>query len=178
MKRKGTGGVYDYLASIPGLLERGNPEEIAQARREYWKMRQKGYAAKRRMQFKVVKVELSPKDYERLRKEAMVYLCPLAVFLRRSSLSYVDLVYCVPNEQSVRKVEAMLVRTLSAVEKIAQKGKKSWLSFGQYETVKDAIEEMRKEAKMILANPALLEDAVRAHPELWESLKRIMQSKE
>ncbi|CAM6002396.1 unnamed protein product [Sphagnum balticum] len=106
-----------------GALDKGD-EAIALARREYWRQYDREYKAQRRSKNKEHVVNLEPKEYEIISEGAKKHSLSIPVFLKMASLAYLNHTYVSPESASVRKIEAVLVRCLTAIERISSRKEK------------------------------------------------------
>lgn len=174
--RKRTGSIWEYLKSIPDLLEKGDTGEIAAARQEYWRIKNRQYQAARRVKGKEVKICLTSKEWQILANSAKQHHTSVSGFTKQASLAYINQTYVVPDIIRIKKMEALLLRSLTAMERIATKEKKGWLTKpNDYDELKAVVYDLQSSLKKELQEPSLLLSVIAAHPEVWEDIKKIIR---
>jgi hypothetical protein len=176
MSRKHKGSIWDYLKSVPGLLEMGDDAAIAAARNEYWKMKNRQYQALRRKRGKEIKIALTLKEWQVIADGAKKQNMSVSNFAKLSCMAYLSQTFVVPDVATVRKIEVAFLRALTAIERIAVKEKSSWLiKSNDYEELKDVIQDLRASFKKELRQPDLLLSIISSHPEVWDEIKKIIR---
>lgn len=176
MRTEHVDSIWDYLKSIPGLLEKGDKEEIAEARRAYWRMKNKQYQDQRKKRGKDVKVWFTAKEWKIIEQAAKAHNVSAGHFIRESSLAYVAQIFVVPDVTAVRKIEALFLRMLTAIQEVEAKDGKGWLSrTNDYDALKQIVKSMRHEFTQKYGHPDLLLKVIRDHPEVWPDIKNLMR---
>ena len=167
--------MWEYLKES-GVLDYGSDEDIAKARLEFTRKRDREYKAKRRLKMREHVVRLDMDEGKRVALEAQKYGMFITNFLKWSCLAYMNKIYLVPDTKSVRKIEACVVRTLSAIERIsAREYKNTWFGRGNdFNELKELVSELRNEIKKELQKPDLLIHAIVNNPAQWEEILKVI----
>lgn len=165
---------WAYLESS-GALDQG-PEAIEKAKIEYRRIYHREYRAQRRQKLAEHVVSFEPAEESLIKEAAKGCNLTVADFIKTASLSYLNNSFVPLNLTATRKIEACLIRSLSALERISkEQNNKGW--FGRsndYENVKAIVRELRIEVQRELYNPDRLITAVMNAPGQWpEILKAI-----
>ena len=176
MSRKPKGSIWDYLKSLPGLLERGDKGEIATAKQRYWRVKNREYQKARRTKLKEVKVCFNTREWKEVEEAAKYHKKAPSNLIRQCSLAYVSQTFVVPDILTIRKMEAEFLRALTGIERIAAKEKLSL--FGRsddYEQLKALVEDMRTVICKELTQPNLLLQVIASNPNMWDEIKKIIR---
>lgn len=175
MSRKPKGSVWEYLKSVPGLLERGDKDEIAAERQKYWRIKNAEYQRARRTKVKEIRVAYTPAEMRQLARDAHMHNSTLPDYIRKSSLAHASQGYVAPDVLTLRKIEALMLRSLTAIERIAAKERRTLFGKGNYEEVRNSVNEMRAVVRKELTHPDLILRAVANNPQMWAEIKKIVQ---
>jgi hypothetical protein len=178
MKSKRNGGIWEYLKST-GALDKGE-DAILAAKKEWKRIYNTRYKAERRKRIVSHVISLSQDEDRHLKLDAKKHDMNVSEFIKRSAMAYTDVAYVVRDQGTIRKMESLLIRSLSALEEIGRGEKKSWFAKGSdLDDAKRIVATLRADVMRELMKPALLMTAVRDNPAKWqEILKLINDSKE
>lgn len=144
MSRKQKGGVWEYLRSIPGLLEMGSDEDIRKHKEAYWRMKNTQYKASRRKEQPEHVIRYTETEHAAVMERAKQHGISVSGFIKAASLR--DRI--VPDIATIRKIETELSRTLTAIERIAGREKKNWfVGSGDFDELKRHVIDMRREVQ-------------------------------
>ena len=149
--------IYDYLEQS-GVLEWGTEEEIASAKRKYWKDYHVRYKRKRRKKRPEYSVSLSKDEYRILKREADRHHLSVTAYLRKSSLAYAQRIYIVPDEMSIARMEQTLGTCLNEIQKVVHtKPSNIFQEHKQYTKLRKQIERIEHMITTSLRTPPSLE---------------------
>lgn len=166
--------MWEYLKAT-GVLDKGE-DAIRAAKKEWRKIYDTRYKAERRRHVSQHVVSLLPDERRLLAAGAARHGLGVAAFLKKSAIAYATQTYLVHDPATVRKIESLLVRCLSALERInMDAGKGGWLSRkGSANDAKEAVEALRADIYRELRKPDLLVAAILANPDRWDEIKRLI----
>jgi len=170
MKSKQHSGVWAYLIAT-GVLDKGT-EAIAAARCEYWRTYDRELKAKRRLEIKGHTVNLTPEEHHLIAEGAKKHNLSIPAFLKMASLAYMSNVYVVQDSVSVRKIESVLVRSLTAIERISKRDEsKNWFAKdNDFTELRKIIVDMRAQVTRELLHPDPLMTAISKNPGRWDEI--------
>lgn len=175
-------GVWLFLNST-GILDKGTPEEIQIAKREYWKRYHYNHRRAQRQEQPEVVIGLSRTDgtYERLNAAAKKHKMTLAAFIRTAALSYLTQTYIVPDRAFLAHLEQLLSQCANEVQAIAGANEKYfWQREHKIETIDARIERLENEVIELFRNPPSLEQqitkAIDQSPQTRERLLQLITS--
>lgn len=110
-------GLYAYLAAS-GVLEKGTAEEIAEAKREYWRMQKREWKKAKRREHKLYEVFFSPAECKVLAAKATPYGYSITRWIKLAALSGSDSI----TPEMVGMVRQLLMQAYSDIEMICEEG--------------------------------------------------------
>lgn len=165
--------MWKYLCES-GALDKGEGA-INEAKREWRRMYDRRYKAERRKRKHEHIVTLGPKDNERIAKAAKAHNATVAEFLRATCIAYLDKCYVSYGNATLRNIEALMVRSLSALEEIGRKdGKRRWFAAEGIEDAKRTTQALRAEVTRELSKAEPLLEAIRNNPQAWMDILNLI----
>ena len=171
--------MWEYLKAS-GALDKGE-EAIVAAKKQWKKIYNTRYKAEQRKFKSLHVVNLLPVEKERLEINARKLGIGVTEYIKKSAIAYGDLTYVIHDPATVRKIEAMLVRSLSALEEISRgEKKKGWFSsINELDDAKKIVDTLRADVMRELTKPDLLMTTIKNSPQKWQDiLNLINDSKE
>lgn len=175
-------GVSQYLFSI-GILETGSPEDIAAAKRTYWKQYHYNHRKAQRKEQPEITVSLSRTDgtYTTITGAAKKHHLTPAAFLRTATLAYLSQSFVLPDRAVLAHLQQLLSQCTNEVQAIAgAKEKYFWHREQKIETMEARIEKLEREVVELLSNPPTLESQIVAvlkkSPQIRERLLQLITS--
>lgn len=157
MKKKNNHrNLYKFLEES-GLLETGSDEEIAEARKKYWREYKKLYARDKRKSKKQVTISLNPQEYKLISLSAKVYGRNMARYVKDAVLAYSNKQYLIPDPMLLNYIREALTLNYNA---IAQLEEEQTLSFETEKILITKLDSLERIITEILKNPKDLEQAI------------------
>lgn len=173
MKRNRNSGMWEYLKAS-GALDKGE-DAIAAAKKDWRRIYNTRYKAARKQRIVPHVVSLSSDENGHLQLHAKKHDMNVSEFIKKCAIAYVDLAYLVRDQGTIRKIEALLIRSLSALEEISRGEKKSWFGKGNdLENAKRIVTTLRADVMRELTKPSLLMTAVRDNPGKWQAILNLI----
>jgi hypothetical protein len=174
MKSKSTSGMWEYLKTT-GALDKGD-DAIRAAKNEWKKIYNKNWKAEKRKTTSLHVVSLIPAEKRLLSVSAKDHNLGVTEYIKKAALSYADFTYVVHEAVTVRKIEAILIRSFSTLEEISRgENKKRWFSRGnELDEVKKVIATLRTDVMCELTKPDLLMAAVKNNPDKWQDILNLI----
>ena len=154
-KTRHNSGLWQYLSET-GCLERGNENEIKQAKAEYRKLYNKTHKREKRRAGLEISICLTKDERLHLEREAKRHGQKLPTFIRQTSLSYIKQVYIVVDRKIVTHLQQMLFQCVQDIQIIA-KQKHFFTSQSKFEQLEQVIERLNKEIMLALTKPKVAE---------------------
>lgn len=118
MKRiKHTSGLYAYLHNI-GVLDTGTEEQIAAARKAYWKNYKTQWIRQQRSKTSSYTILLTTEELQFIKTRAKQYKTPITPFLKLAAFSYLNQCFAVPDVLAIRKMIQLLGLTYNSIEEM------------------------------------------------------------
>lgn len=181
MKKSRKLGMWQYLESIPGLLETGDQNAITLAKKEWRKQYMKEYKRKQRSnlnEYYIPLVKGSP-DHDTILKGAKKHDMSIPAMLRHSALAYLRNTYLIPHNAQMNHIEYLLNECLNEIQNISKR--KEHFSFERETKIEDiekCIDRMEREIAESLRKPLPIEEyvkhAITKNPMLKERLLSIL----
>lgn len=175
-------GVWQHLFAT-GILDKGTPEEIAEAKRAYWKQYHYNHRRTQRQEQPEVVVALPRSDgtYTTITGAAKKHKLSVAAFLRTATLAYLSQAYVLPDRAMLAHLRELLSQCANEIQAIAgAKEKYFWQREQKIETMEARIEKLDREIQELLCNPPTLEaqiiTALRQSPEIRTQLLQLITS--
>ncbi|MEO5643905.1 MAG: hypothetical protein ABIQ40_18700 [Bacteroidia bacterium] len=181
-KKKRESGLWTYIQSL-GILEQGSPEEIAAAKKAYWKTYHQQHRRTQREEKPEFLVALDRADgtYNTISIGAKRHTLTIPAFLRTATLAYLTQAYVVPNHEYIAHLEQLLSQCSNEIAALAgSKDKYFWQRDQKIEAIEQRIERLEREVSELFRNPPTLETTVRKaiqqSPEIKERLLTLLSS--
>ncbi len=140
-----------------GILESGNPEELAQFKKTYRQVYKKEYnkafAAKHKRKTLVFK----PEELTYLEEQAKAYHMKLAPFLKAVIFGYLSSTFISPNKESLSNIEFLLRQMQDKISNLAPSLFRQGVDLSLIQELKDQIRELDSFMRNALNNPPRLE---------------------
>jgi len=112
---------YDnFYQFLTPYLEKGNPEEIAWAKKEYRRVYKATWRKAQRKENKAYTVSWTKEELQTLIESAKKHRQKPTRFIKLATISYINKRYLVPNQQEVNKLLQLVAMTYNAIETISQ----------------------------------------------------------
>ncbi len=177
---KHKGGMWEYLDAL-GVLERGNDEEIKQAKKAYRKQYFTLHKRKVRAKRKEYTIGFSDENGEQLKLAytARQHKMKVTSFLKSAVMAYIDKTYIVPDKYQIAEIEQVLAQCLNEIQAmVKQKERFSFQREFKYERIEKRIMQLETDIHFILRNPYTLEELVKKetkeNPKLKEELLSLL----
>jgi hypothetical protein len=161
-KQRRDTGLWSFLEHS-GVLENGDADQIAAAKKLYRKAYLKAYKQKQRKEKPEFLVQFSEKEhYSRVAKAAKKHHLSISAFLKNATLAYLDRSYLIPDRIVVGKLALLLEGCLNDVRAISTTKTKhtSFVLEEKYEAIERRIGVLQDHIRDLFCYPALLENAV------------------
>ncbi|TND10173.1 MAG: hypothetical protein FD123_421 [Bacteroidetes bacterium] len=179
-KRRKQSGLWQYLDET-GILEKGSPDDIALAKRAYWKTYFSRYRKERREKCPEFIVSLSREkgEYGKVALAAKRHKLTITAFLRAAALAYVDQTFLVPDTERLAHVEQLVSQCLNEVQILAKaKNRSLWEVDEKYQAIERRIEQLEQDISAIFRHPLSIESSIRQaiqkSPELRARLRELL----
>lgn len=179
-KPKSNSKLYTYLQSL-GVLERGNAEEILNAKKEFRKQYLTTYKQSYRKSKKHFEIILTPNEQILFEGEAKNLGLTLPQLLKQSTLHYLSQTYMTPYPKEILAIKEKVYQSYQKIEQVAEHEKKRWFgNLNEYETLKSIILEVHTITKKTFENPMTIEEYIKQelqkNPQFIDSLKTIVST--
>jgi hypothetical protein len=178
MKRVRTieSNIYSFLDS-KGVLESGSENDIARAKREYWRIYKAKWRREKRKTAKEFTTSWEKDELQRLRDTAKRHKRSPTKFIKQATVAYMDKVYIVPDEHTVRLIAQLLGMTYNSVqEMIAEQS----VGFEAGKLLCEKIFELEREVRPLLHHPKALEDwiasAIKSDPAMKTRIYYLLET--
>jgi hypothetical protein len=155
--RRRNNSLWEYLDSI-GILEKGNDEEIKQAKNTYWKQYFLEHKRKQRTKKPEFSVNFSSEngEFSRIKTAAKRHKMPITSFIRSATLAYIENRYVVPDPMQIAHMEQVLADCLNEIQTLVKR--KEHLFFSRevkMEAIEKRIIKLEGQIDEIFRNPPL-----------------------
>lgn len=181
MSKRHNRGMWEYLESIPGLLEKGNDLEIKAHKATYRKKYLLEYKRKQRGQRDEFNIGFlkGSQDYDLITQGAKKHSMSIPAMLRSATLAYLRRTFVVPNRGQIAQMEQMLGDCLNEIKAIAhQKSRYRFDWEDKCLAVEKRLERLESEINEYLCQPLPVEEfvkrAVAKDPTLKDELLAIL----
>ncbi len=152
-------GLWKHLDAL-GILETGSPDEIAAAKRGYWKTYHYNHRRQQLKENPEVIVAFSRADgtYERIAAGARKHKMTLAAFIRASAVAYLTETYIVPDRAFLAHLEQLLAQCANEIQALAGvREKYFWQRDQKIESIEARIILLETSVREHLSSPPKLE---------------------
>ena len=178
-KPKQNSGLYQYLKQL-GVLEKGTEEEIKQARRDYWRERDKAYKKRKRAAQKREIVLAFPADeINHIRFSAKAKGYTIHDYIRSCVKTDISRQMVIPHRSLVAEILQVMQQCNNQLEAIKKKETKGWLVISRtYENVETVLQQTENRIINLLKQPQSLKEiiteAINRNPNTLDLLKSIL----
>ena len=160
-KLKQNTGVYGYLRQL-GVLESGTEEEIKQARKNYWRERDKAYKAEKRKAQKREIVLIFPADeINHIRFSAKAKGYSLHNYIRACVKADMSQQAVIPHRALVAEILQAMQQCNNQLDAIKKKEAKGWLVISRtYENVETVLQQTENRITNLLKQPQNLQEII------------------
>ena len=175
MKRalKKKSNLYTHLAKV---LEKGSDQDIANARKEYWKGYKADWRKRQRRETKEFTIVCTAMEAKDILEVARKYKRSRSNFIKESCLAYLNKRYLVPDLVAINSIRQQLAININTLQKLFDENKVP------YQTGTSILQQMAALEKVVLAelhNPKTLEqwitETVRTTPDYKAILIELLQ---
>lgn len=172
MKRaiKKKSGLYEYLDRVK-ILETGSDQDIANARKEYWKGYKAEWRNRQRQETKEFTIVFAVQEAKDILEAARKHKRSRSNFIKESCIAYLNKRYIVPDRLAINSIRQQLAMNKNTLQKLFDENKVS------YQTGTTLLNQMSALERIMLTelhNPKTLEqwiiETVRTTPEYKEIL--------
>ena len=161
MRKTRRSSLWNYLNQV-GVLERGDEDEIRQAKKQYRQLYLKRYKQSYKRRNTDFTITCNPEEKARLIVAAHAHGLKPVHFLKKAAFAYCRQVYLVPHVEVMHSILQLLLRYETTIERVVEKDKGAWYKADRrYEELEQAVTAMREGVQNTLANPSLLETVIR-----------------
>jgi hypothetical protein len=177
MKRalKKKSNIYAYLDSAK-VLETGGDQDIANARKEYWKLYKAGWRKKQRQETKEFTIVCTVQDAKDILEAARKHKRSGSNFIKESCIAYMNRRYIVPDRLTINSIRQQLAMNINTLKQLFDENKVS------HQTGTSLLQQMAALEQLVLTglhNPKTLEEliteAVRTSPAYNAILSELLQ---
>jgi hypothetical protein len=165
--------LYDYLDQS-GVMAWGTADDIERSKVEYWKRYRTDKKRQERKKRKEYAVALDKKEQAYIEREALLLGKSVSMFLKDAAFAYLGTFYLNPNKADLIKIEQILSRYYSELERISE-----FADIIEIQNGIDAIVRIEGKLEMLFSRPPsldiLVKRAVEENPYCIGSLKKIIQ---
>jgi hypothetical protein len=109
--------LYKYLEPF---LENGDMEQIAEARKEYWRKYKATWRRNKRQQEKEFTLSLTPRELQVLRHEKIKHNRSYTQFIKEAALSYCKKQFLIPDTIALNKIKELLALNYNALQQMTE----------------------------------------------------------
>lgn len=115
MKQSANQTVYKYLEDL-GVLEHGSPEDIENARKQYWRQYRAAWRKAKRAQGREVTICLTKNESTQLSRKAAQFGLTVNQYLKEAALAQSKQEVMAPQESVMRTIHEQLVLNCTAIQ--------------------------------------------------------------
>lgn len=176
MKRAKKKGIYDYLDSIK-VLETGTDEEIALARKTYWKSYKTEWRRKKRKEEKELTTSWTADELTELINAAKKHKVSKTKFIKISTLAYIDKRYIGTDQIEVRRIAQLLAVTYNSILEMLDE---NVLELQTGKIILEKIFDLERQVLVSLHNPKTIEqlitEMVNKNPQTKSGLYHLLET--
>ena len=178
MKRKikNKSSIYEYLDSTK-VLESGTENDIAQARKKYWREYKAQWRKQKRKAEKELTTSWTVEELKIIGDVARKHKISKTEFLKMSALAYIDKRYIVPDAIEVRRIAQMLAMSYNLIQEMINE---NVLHLQTGKIILEKIFELEREVLVSLHNPKTLDqlitEAINKTPQTKARLYQLLET--
>jgi hypothetical protein len=164
MSKKNNKGMWEYLEST-GVLERGNDNEIKEAKKAYRKQYLLKYKQTQRKNKPEFNISFSNEkgDYDRVQQASKRHKMTITAFIREATINYISKTYVVPDRMGIAHIEQLLSNCLNEIKAIIkQKERYSFEREQKYDNIEKRILKLEEEIDRFFRQPLPVEEYVKS----------------
>lgn len=158
------------------MLESGNKEAIAQARKNYWRIYKALWRNQKRKMEKEIAVSWAENDLKTIGIAAKHHKMSLTAYTKAATLAYTHKAYIIPNSSEVRRIAQLLALNYNAVLELAEEDN---ISLKDVKMILEKITELERTVLVTLHNPKTIDqmivETVQKKPLLKQHLKNLLE---
>ena len=161
MKRKlnSKSSIYSFLKES-GVLESGTPEEIKNARHQYWKEYKRKWRVQKRKSDSEFAIYLNDEELNEISAEAKRHKLSRSKFIKQACIAYINNTFIVPDSKEVKRIAQQLSMTFNSIQELTAENK---IDFKFGKSILEAIYKLEREILPALHNPKSLEALIKEH---------------
>jgi uncharacterized protein (DUF1778 family) len=175
-KLKVSSGLYSYLHAS-GVLNTGNENAIALARKEYWRNYKKVWRKEKRKKEKEITISLNTEELKVITQSAKIHQRNVTAFIKESAFAYINKRYIVPSQETVHSIRQLLAMLYNQIEQLLDENK---LQSELGNELKQKITELERFILPVLFNPKIvekhIEELVRKEPIMKTKLLALLNN--
>lgn len=170
--------LYEFLKST-GVLETGDKDIIAEAKKQYRKQYLKNHKQQYRKSKKHIAVILEDHEQKVLESQAKIHGLSLPQYIKQSALHYQAGLFLVPHAQVYLEIKELVYRVYREIQEVQKKEKTKWFgSVNNYDLLKEKVLLLESESKQIFHKPiSIIEkihQEIQKNPQFKISLQEIL----
>ncbi|MBL7821296.1 MAG: hypothetical protein JNL65_11835 [Saprospiraceae bacterium] len=151
--------IYSFLKSS-GVLESGTPEEIKNARHQYWKQYKRKWRIQKRKSNSEFTIYFNEEELEEISMEAKRHKLSRTKFIKQTCFAYLNKTFIVPDSKEVKIIAQQLSMTYNSIQELIEDNA---IEFKSGKSILEAIYKMEREILPVLNNPKSLEVLIKEH---------------
>lgn len=153
MKRSRKASLYSYLDSTK-VLETGSEQDIASAKKNYWRMYKAEWRKNQRKRTIQVTITLTETEAKQTKEAARKHKRSHVQFLKEAAFSYLAKRYLIPDIIAVKTIQQLLEMNLNVIRDLIDT---NMLPFEIGRRVTKEMDELRTQVTEQLRNPVSIE---------------------
>lgn len=161
MKRKfnSKSSIYSFLKSS-GVLESGTPEEIKNARHQYWKEYKRKWRIQKRKCDSEFTIYFNDEELKEISTEAKRHKLSRTKFIKQACIAYLNKSFIVPDAKETKRIAQHLSMTYNSIQELIEENK---IEFKSGKSILEAIYKLEREILPVINNPKSLEAGIKEH---------------
>lgn len=166
----------EFYQFMSPYLEKGNPAEIAWAKKEYRRRYKARWRRIYRKENKAFTVSWNQEELHILIDAAKKHKAKPTRFIKQATIAYINKRFLVPNQQEMNKVLQIIAMTYNAIETISQETEINTTSIKR---MQEELFILEHEMRVTLLSPKtieqIIEQEIRKDPEVVKYLFRFLE---
>lgn len=172
--------LYEYLKST-GVLETGDKDMIAEAKKQYRKQYLKNHKQHYRKSKKHIAVILEDHEQKVLEEQAKNHGLSLPQYIKQSALHYQAGLFLVPHTQVCLEIKEMVYGIYREIQEIQKKEKTKWFgTINNYDFLKEKVLLLESQTQQIFHKPiSIIEkihQEIQNNPQFKITLQEILKT--
>lgn len=147
----------EFYQFMSPYLEKGNPAEIAGAKKEYRRRYKARWRRINRKDNKAYTVSWTREELRALTEASKRHKQKPTTFIKQATLAYINKRYVVPNQQEMNKVLQLVAMTYNAIDSIAQE---SEIDLSSIKKIQEELFILEHEIRVTLLSPKTIEQII------------------